>query len=123
MEGTPDRYNLDGCKIVEKKIFIDHFVNVFKNDSFFRVVVASKLGEAFCSLLMKAAEKIFACAVTDGLIHRNKDVTESFIDGEFKADRELYHHEFEHNRAGYSLKEACEVRCHPYVTTVNNCCL
>jgi hypothetical protein len=105
-----DRFDLEGRKIVSKETFVSHFVSIVKGDHFFRDVVSPALkgGEAAASgIVLGAAEQLFSRAVADGVCCDGAALGGG--EGGAECDRDLFHHEYEQGRAGYSLHEACEV--------------
>lgn len=109
--GELDRYDLEGRKIITRSDFLKHFESILNQDLFIRGLIISPDIELILSgAISYAGDGIFSSALRHGLCRCDADTKQESQSAETLADRELFHHEFEHKRAGYSLHEACEVQ-------------
>lgn len=106
-----DRFDLEGRKIISKSEFLSHFSTVMTNDSLFRMFrEVPSIESVVFDAISCAGDHFFTSAKDLGVICC--DGSDNILESDLRTnlvDRELFHHEYEHLRAGYSLDEACEV--------------
>ena len=108
-----DRFDLEGRKIIDCSSFVVFFSKLFYEDEYVKQVINSeimRLIEDFSRDLFSAAEYcglIRSVACTSADYHECDD--ESLSIAVPMLETELFHHEYEQERPGYSLSEACEV--------------
>jgi hypothetical protein len=111
---APDRFDLEGRKFIDSDSFVGYCMKVLSEDEYIKQIIDSDvtiLIEAFCRDLYSGAEHCGIIRPVSSAAARNSYGYDpvSPLTAVPILDNELFHHEYEQERPGYTLHEATEV--------------